>query len=118
MMRHAWDPHELGAALEVLARRHGGCVPSEDLFDGADTDDPSEMARRYGLEAVPVRVRMGELEDTLTRCAPALVRLRDGDKTGFLVIRTSSRRRLTIHHRKSAPAEPASRPNQEARARV
>lgn len=104
-----WPTARLGEAIEALAR-HGGLaadrgaavatpVPPAALQQPGASDVGAWIewaGARFGLEAEPVQVAAADVEATLRRAGPALVRVRGEHETGWVLLLGSRGRMLRV----------------------
>src|SRR5215471_6585314 len=98
----AWPVGRLGEAIVALARLQGWRLRGVEAaggmagpaLDSTETLDTwlEAAAAWLGLEAEPVEVPYGEVEDLVRGAGPALLRLPSREKPGFLTLLGSQRR--------------------------
>ena len=100
--RYVWPTGRLAEALSLLARRCGRrgadpgrrspAAPAEDSRPAATAAHIEALAAEAGFEAEAVTIAYGDLEPTLRRAAPALLRFDAPGRSGWLVLVGGGRR--------------------------
>jgi ATP-binding cassette subfamily B protein len=95
-----WPASRVGEALDELARRSGLNAASDAVTSPAAVarHDDEDLARwlawaaeRLGLEAEPVETPASELDELVTRAAPALFQVTLRETSGFMVLLRAKR---------------------------
>ncbi len=97
----AWPVARLAEALEALALRHGGATAAPELAPLLGDDAQvhqwlTTCAAQLGFELEAVHASYGEVEQMVNRAGPALLRLQQADKAGFLILYKGGRRTVTL----------------------
>ncbi len=94
--QHAWPSSRHFEAVESLARRADLQVADRESISGSCSVESA--AEWLELEAEPVAVPYGQVEEFVWRAAPAVVRLPPtaGQETGIVLLIASNRERVTL----------------------